>query len=120
MPEVLADQNAVHLVIKQGATFTMRVSLKNPDGSAMSLTGYSARMQLRERHESPTAAVSLTSPSGGLVINAAGGYVDVTISATLTGALALRRYVWDLELDNTTSVLRPVQGTATVDPEVTR
>jgi hypothetical protein len=120
MPEVLADQNAVHLVIKQGATFTMRVSLKNPDGSAFNLTGYAATMQLRERHESAAPAVALTSPSGGLVVNAAGGYVDVTISATLTTALAVRRYVWDLQLDNGSNVLRPVQGTATIDPEVTR
>jgi hypothetical protein len=120
MPEVLADQNAVHLVIKQGATFTLRVSLKNPDGSAFNLTGYAARMQFRERHESPTPSMSLTSPSGGLVVNAAGGYVDATVSAALTTPLTARRFVWDMELDNSSNVLRPVQGTATIDPEVTR
>jgi hypothetical protein len=87
----------------------------------MDLTGYDARLQFRERFESTTAAFSLTSPSGGLVVNAAGGYVDVTVSATLTSALTAKRYVWDLELFTGAGVvMRPVQGVATVDPEVTR
>lgn len=112
--------------IAAGATFKLSFFVKNSDGSAVDLTGATARMQLRRQYTSPTAALSLTSsPAAGLSITPLAGRVDIEISESQTRALSSSsvndRYVYDAEVVLPSGeVLRPLEGTALVSPEVTK
>jgi hypothetical protein len=107
--------------IEQGATFTRTITWKDSAGAAINLTGYTARMQIRERVESSTALVSLTS-SSGITLGGAAGTVVITITATQTDALPnMKKGVYDLELVSAGGIVtRLLQGEVVVSPQVTR
>ena len=117
----MALGNSFDLTINQGATFELTVTWKDSAGTAINLTGYSARMQVRETYSSSTSIVSLTN-GAGITLGGAAGTIAIVISATTTAALtAPFSGVYDLELVNAGGVVtRLLQGAATVTPEVTR
>jgi hypothetical protein len=107
--------------IDQGATFTLQVTYKDENGVPINLTGYTAAMQIRQNYNDSAALITLTSPSGGIVITGATGTINITISAEQTGSLDEGFYVYDLEITSTANVVtRLIQGQFTVAPEVTR
>ena len=107
--------------IDQGATFELEVVYKNDAGVPINLTGYSAALQVRQNYYDDTALVTLTSPSGGIVITGATGTIDITMSAAQTASLDEGNYVYDLEIYSSGgNVTRLIQGQFTVSPEVTR
>lgn len=109
------------ILIEQGATYQMNLIWKDSAGAPINLTGYSARMQLRQTYKSTTPLVSLTNTTGDIVLGGALGTIDVTISATKTAAIGVRSAVYDLELVNPSGfVTRLVQGDAEISPEVTK
>jgi hypothetical protein len=99
----------------------LTVTWKDSAGTAINLTGYSARMQVRETYSSTSTIVSLTNGSG-ITLGGAAGTIAIAISATTTAALtAPFSGVYDLELVSAGGVVtRLLQGAATVSPEVTR
>ena len=117
----MALGNSFDLTINQGATFELTVTWKDSAGTAINLTGYSARMQVRETYSSSTSIVSLTS-GAGITLGGAAGTIAIVVSATTTAALtAPFSGVYDLELVSAGGVVtRLLQGAATVSPEVTR
>lgn len=109
------------ITVEQGATFQLNITWKNPDTTPVNLTGYTARMQIREKHSSTTALVSLTSAAGDIVLGGVLGTIVVTIPATVTDDLTIKRGVYDLELISGSSfVTRLIEGCVNVTPEVTR
>jgi hypothetical protein len=108
------------ITIEQGATFTLSVIWKDSNDTPIDVTGYTARMQLRQKYNSETAALSLTSAAGDIVLGGAAGTIVVTAAATVTDDIPFRTGVYDLELVNGTVVTRLLQGCATISPEVTR
>ncbi len=112
------------LIIDQGATRTLNVQwTQRVSGvdTAVNLTGYTARMMLRTSYTAGSPTLSLTSPSGGLVIAAATGTVAVTMTATQTAALTAGDYVYDLEVVSAGGeVTRILDGIARVTPEATK
>lgn len=117
----MALGNRFDITINQGATFELTVTWKDSTGAAINLTGYSARMQVRETYSSSSTIVSLTNGSG-ITLGGAAGTIAILISATTTAALtAPFSGVYDLELVSAGGVVtRLLQGAATVTPEVTR
>lgn len=117
----MALGNRFDIEINQGATFELTVTWKDSAGTAINLTGYSARMQVRETYSSSSTIVSLTNGSG-ITLGGAAGTIAILISATTTAALtAPFSGVYDLELVSAGGVVtRLLQGAATVTPEVTR
>ena len=117
----MALGNRFDITINQGATFELTVTWKDSTGAAINLTGYSARMQVRETYSSSSTVVSLTNGSG-ITLGGAAGTIAILISATTTAALtAPFSGVYDLELVSAGGVVtRLLQGAATVTPEVTR
>lgn len=117
----MALGNRFDITINQGATFELTVTWKDSTGAAINLTGYSARMQVRETYSSASTIVSLTNGSG-ITLGGAAGTIAILISATTTAALtAPFSGVYDLELVSAGGVVtRLLQGAATVTPEVTR
>lgn len=117
----MALGNRFDIEINQGATYELTVTWKDSAGTAINLTGYSARMQVRETYSSASTVVSLTNGSG-ITLGGAAGTIAILISATTTAALtAPFSGVYDLELVSAGGVVtRLLQGAATVTPEVTR
>lgn len=108
------------ITIEQGATFQMNLTWKDSTGAAVNITGYTARMQVRENYEAESTLVSLTSSGGDIVLGGALGTIAITIAASATQLLQLDEAVYDLELVNGATVTRLLQGKATVSREVTR
>ena len=114
------------LVIEQGATWSQAVIWKTGSpATAVNLTGYTARMQLRSNITSSTIALSLTTGNSRIALTAGSGAgagtITLSITATDTAALAAGRYVYDLELVSSGGqVTRLMEGVVTVSAEVTR
>ncbi len=110
------------MTIYQGATFDVTLTWKTGDpATAVNLTTYTARMQLRSTVESSTVALELTDANGRLILGGAAGTIRLLLTATDTAALAQGGYAYDLELVTASgTVTRLVEGRVTVSPEVTR
>lgn len=111
----------VDLVIEQGSPFTKVFRAKNSDNSDKDLTGYLARMQIRETYSSSAVALDLTTENAKLSIDAQHSLVTIQISHDDTALLDSKRYVYDLELIDSSAVpFRFIMGAIQVSPEVTR
>jgi len=117
-----------NLFIDQGSDFAVDLVIKEND-SAMDLTNYSGRGQLRSTHESTTIAayfkVTKTNPAGGaLKVEIPNGNWTDSGGTTRQGSkdIPAGQYVYDLEIFTNADgvVKRIMQGTATINPEVTR
>lgn len=84
------------------------------------LTGYTARMQLRESVDSEDVLLELTSPTE-LVLDATAGMITVSMTEAETAALTFDTAVYDLELVSSGGISkRLAAGKVTVSKEVTR
>lgn len=103
-----------NIVIDQGTTFSLAITLTNDDGTAKNLASYTPQAQLRKSYYSntytafTTAKVDLT------------GEVTISLTAAETSALKAGRYVYDLEIVSSVETLRVLEGIVTVTPEVTK
>ena len=106
-----------NLVIDQGSDFALDLVIKEA-GSALDLTNYSGRAQLRTSVAASSASASFTITK----TNAAGGALKIELAAATSTALAAGQYVYDLEIytANDSVVKRILQGEVTITPEVTR
>jgi len=123
--------NRYDMIMWQGSTFGMNVSVQYANGSVQNLTGYSARMQIRSTYGSATVTESLTSANGEIAISGATGTLTLTLPAIRTKDIFVdlndsskppkTKYVYDLELvDNTNTVTKLLYGDLSVYGEVTR
>ena len=108
-----------NMICPQGATFAKQLTYAI-DGDPVDLTTYTARMQVREKHTSKTAVVSLTTENGGIALGDDEGTIDLYISDENTTTIAAKDYVYDIELISSGEVYRLLEGKFIVTPEVTR
>lgn len=104
-----------NLVIDQGSTFSTDLSLRDDNGDMIDLVGYTANSQIRKWYTSTNASATFTS-----LINVESGVISLTLSANQTANLTAGRYVYDVEINDGTTISRIVEGIVTVTPEVTR
>lgn len=106
-----------NLVIDQGSDFALDLVIKQ-SGTALNLTNYSGRAQLRTVHTASSASSSFTVT----VTNASEGALKLQLPGSTSKNLAAGQYVYDLEIftSSDTIVKRIVEGTVTLTPEVTR
>jgi hypothetical protein len=84
------------------------------------LTGWVARMDIRDSIDDTITLVSLTSPTD-LVIDLSTAEIQILISAAVTAALDFDEGVYDLELEDATgNVTRLIEGDVAFVKEVTR
>ncbi len=111
----------IDLIIEQGATFSRTLTWKDDNNTAINLTGYTARMHLREHLSASAPLVVLTTENGGITLTAAQGKLTLTLTATVTAALAVNDGVYDLEVVSASGVVtRLLQGKFIVERSVTR
>lgn len=109
-----------NITLYQGASFE-RIFAWKIDGVPVSLTGYSARMQVRRNHPSPIAVITLTTENDGIVLGGSVGTVTLQMSAEETEAVGAAEYIYDIELESPAGdVYRILEGRFIVSPEVTR
>ena len=105
-----------NFTLEQGSTFSREITVQD-SGSAMNLTGYQARMQMRSTHDSSTIALQFDVS----ISNASQGKIQISKAATDTANVEEGMYVYDLEIESGSSgVTRLMEGKVTVTPEVTR
>lgn len=116
MPAAVYD-----ITIEQGADFFINLTYKDDTGSPIDLTGYSARMQVREDYSSATALVDATTGNGDITLGGVSGSIDIHIPASVTGALNFDTGKYDIEIVDASGVVtRLLQGSVVLSPEVTR
>lgn len=107
----------VDFLIDQGATFSKSLYFTTEDGSPVDLTGYTFRGQLRVDYDDVNPQATFVCS----VVDAAAGVLSVSLADTVTAALEPGVLKYDLEMVRPNgTVLRLIQGKATVDPEVTK
>ena len=86
------------------------------DGVAFSLTGYTAKLQVRE-NPSTTAILDVTP-----TVNTSDNSVSFSLTPTQTSLLVKTDYVWALELTQTSTskVLTLARGQVLVTPEIVK
>ncbi len=86
----------------------------------VSLTGYTARMQLRAKLTSPDVLLELTTENGGIEIDQVASTIKIVASATQTQALTFSSCVYSLEMVKSGTVSQIISGSISLDKEVTR
>lgn len=115
-----------NFIIEQGADMDLPIVVKNDDGSPYSLSGYTARMQMRKYKNDTTTVDSLTTENSRITI---ASFVDtltywrITLNFpnATTAAYDFGTVFYDLEIiDSADLVTRIMEGKITLSTEVTR
>lgn len=106
--------------VDQNTTFTFVVEYKDSNGNPISLTGASAKLQVRDTKGGSQLAVSLTSPSGGITINPSLGTLTIKMTPTQTSKLFYPKSEYDLMLtDSNFNKTKLLEGYLTLSRSVT-
>jgi hypothetical protein len=85
------------------------------------LTGYTARMQIRQSLQSDTVLLELTTENGGIVIDTGASTITLNIDATDTAAIDWQQGVYEVEMTSSGGKVDSLAGGAVkVLQEVTR
>jgi hypothetical protein len=119
--------------IEQGSTLNFELQYKNATGSAINLSGYSGKMQIKSNYadNSPTIYLTLSSSLqvDGTGLNFSGsngstptasGSIGVFISAATSSLLTFDAALYDLEITSGSIVTRILEGQVKLSKEVTR
>lgn len=103
------------LRIEAGATYSRTFKIKNrSDGSNFDLTGYTGLAQIRVDYDTPLVLEIVPT------INATDSTIAIRIEADETSELTESKYIWGLEIYNSTDTVRMLEGDVTVSPEVVK
>lgn len=106
------------IIIEQGARYYRKIVWKDSAGTLKDLTGYTLAMKIRKRFASST--VILDASSYLSAPTPANGEIIINIPASATAGLSFIKAVYDIELTSGTTVIRLLQGTATLSQEATK
>ncbi len=86
----------------------------------VSLSGYTARMQIREKLDSTTALHSLTTENGGILLDTTLQTITLLIPDETTQTFTFKAAVYDLEMISGGEVTQLATGSVSLIKEVTR
>jgi hypothetical protein len=106
--------------VDQNATFSFIVEYKDNNGSAIDLTGSSAKMQVRDTKGGSKLAFSLTSPAGGITITPLLGKLTIKMTPTQTNKLFYPKSSYDIMVtDSNANKIKLLEGFITLSRSVT-
>jgi hypothetical protein len=97
---------AVDLRCYQGDDFTFTLTVTNPDGSAMNLTGYAALAQVRSTQASSSPLCTFTTSIGGTSNNV----VTLTLPHATSSTLPAGNAVWDCQVTSAGGIVTTLAG----------
>lgn len=110
-----------NITCQQGATLKRTLTWLEPNKTPINVTGYTARMHVRELANSASTILELTTSNTTITLGGATGTIDLLVSANTTANLTPGLYVYDLEMvSGGGEVSRIVEGNFVVKAEVTR
>lgn len=112
------------LTIDQGAdwfwTVTWKVGSTARSATPKDTSGFTARMQAREKYDSATTVLNLTSANGGIDVSS-NGIFSIHATAEQTAAIPAGKYVYDIEaVSDAGIVTKLARGRIRVVAEVTQ
>jgi hypothetical protein len=126
----------VNFLCPQGSTFSKQITYKisnpefdssqpssesNPEDIPVDLTGYSARMQVRQNYYSEDTVVNLSTGGNGIFLGGSEGTIDIFIDNNTTANFPAGSWLYDLEVESSSGIVgRLIEGSFIVTPEVTR
>lgn len=106
--------------VDQNATFTFIVEYKDNNGLPIDLTGATAKMQVRDTKGGTKLAFSLTSPSGGIIIDPTNGKLTIKITPTQTNKMFYPKSSYDIMVvDSNGNKIKLLEGFMTLSRSVT-
>ncbi len=106
--------------VDQNTTFTFIVEYKDTNGAPINITGSTAKMQVRDTKGGSKIAFTLTSPSGGIVIDPLDGKLTIRMTPTQTNKLFYPKSSYDLMLTDASAVkTKLIEGFLTLSRSVT-
>jgi hypothetical protein len=106
--------------VDQNATFSFIVEYKDSNGLPIDLTGATAKMQVRDQKGGTKLAFSLTSPSGGIVIDPTNGKLTIKMTPTQTSKLFYPKSSYDIMVtDSNANKIKLLEGYMTLSRSVT-
>jgi hypothetical protein len=110
-----------NFTIEQGTTYAEVFTWQQANGSAINLTGYTGRMQLRDRIVEGPLIAEISTALGTMTLGGAAGTITITVDAATTSSWSFQTAVYDLELTSAAGVVvRLLKGKIRLDPQVTR
>jgi hypothetical protein len=104
----------VALNIEQHANFTRIITVKQADGTAQNLTGYTANTLIRRSFYSEHSNTITT-----IITDGPNGQITLSMTAANTGLLIAGRYVFDTTTTTSGGIVqRMIEGIAVVSPGV--
>lgn len=124
------DYNGVHeITVSSNDVFTYDITFDvSPDspatgtvkvGKITDLSGYGARMKIKQFKGSTDTEIELTTSNGRISIDGVNGLITLNIAASDTSSLDFDKGVYDLELYTGSVVERLLEGRVTLSKEVT-
>jgi hypothetical protein len=115
-----SNSNVYDILVDQGATLNRAFFLKDSAKRPLDLSGYAARMHVREFKNSTSIIEILTTENSQIVLDELDGRVDILLTPAETEALEAKNYLYDLELESPEGdVTKIVSGKLTVRSEIT-
>lgn len=103
------------LVLYRGDYFPISVTLKDSNGVAINLTGYTAKAQIKKNY-SDNAPYDFT-----VTMDAPNGKVNLVLTSTVSETILAGNYIWDFQVTNPSGNVRTyLAGDVVVYDEVTR
>ena len=119
-------------VLEQGATTNFEIQYKDANGSAIDLSGYSGKMQIKSDYadNNPTTYITLSSSlnADGTGLNFSGsngstptqsGSIGIYISAVSSSLLTFDTAKYDLEIVSGGTVSRLLEGNIKLSKQIT-
>jgi hypothetical protein len=110
----------VNFKVVQGDTFTIVVTYKNPNGSAINLTDFTARMDVRDKPGGKILCASATQNNNGITIDALNGKITIEFTPEQTKKFTLPSAAYQLQIDNNGEKITLAQGYFQVSSAVIR
>ena len=89
----------VNFKVVQGDTFSIVVNYKNPSGSAIDLTDFTARMDVRDKPGGKILCASVTE-NNGINISDAQGQINIEFSPSQTKKFTIPNCAYQLKIIN--------------------
>ncbi len=117
----MSDVNTYNINIHQGETWTMTLTVKDQNNNVKVLTGYTGKMEIRDKPGGTIYETLATTPGSGMTINGVYGEVVLALTAAETAALKIRNAVYDIYITSAAgTVTYLLKGNLTVTARVSQ